>query len=108
MYDTLADGPNLLHLGTTQPDRLAKRINAHAPGVTIYRDGDDWEEWGEPIKSAEHVTVRGLSNADALRLVADVAPLLVAMMHDHQAGIIASITDAEDWAEEVAHVRFNR
>lgn len=94
-----------LHLGTREPATLLELLPAQA---RVFRDGDDWEEWGEPIQGAEHIVVFA---DDTAELLADVAYLvgeganLVRMEHPGQEGVFACITQAEDWSESIYLLR---
>jgi len=99
-----------LHLGTFDADALRDSIPRD---LVMIRDGDSWEEWGEPLSKhsdhPEHIILRTTDpDTGAPELMTDVtflitvaSELLVPMGYRSQAGTIACITPDDDWSEPV-------
>ncbi len=76
--------------------------------VTGFTDGDSWEDWGEPLTEGspipQHVVIRTDSRTRALALISVLHDSLIPMTYPHQRGVIAAVTDSDDWSEEVLNL----
>lgn len=114
-----------LHVGTRDAERLIDLLPTAS--VTVFRDGDSWEEWGERINHLtpasqldphnedqqrmahhpEHIVIRTREwNTDSVHLLRDIAwilsegpDLLIPMMYLNQPGVLAVITGDAEWSE---------
>lgn len=101
----------VLHLGARDAAALALFIEREDPARRVVRDGDSWDEWGEPhvAGTPEHLVVFSAESEapDFLALLADVVfcaesdpDLQIAPMeHEYQRGCIAVVSNADDWSE---------
>ena len=91
-----------LHLGTTEREELIPLILEVASTIVVIEDGDQWEEWGEPLANDDevhHVQVTGLLPEQALTLTGLVAQHLTFMVRHHQLGTLAVVTSTQDFSD---------
>lgn len=103
-----------VHLGV-EPERIDKVRDLLGKGPdAIYVDGDGWECWGEaPGTDVNNSTTmhmifelpweskpnnRQLLERTVEKVVKGLQEYLTPMQVDHQTGIIACLSDSEDWS----------
>ena len=92
-----------LHIGTHDGDKVE---SVGLVGVTVFRNGDSWEEWGERRgDGVEHIVIESdaftpLQMLGVLMLLEGEGVTLQAMLAPpHQRGALAVVTTHEDWSD---------
>lgn len=70
-------------------------------GAVAISDHDDWEQWGEPPTENLHMIYWVESDAHAERIITYLVTenaTLPELEQDFQAGIVAVITDRDEWS----------